>query len=224
MIQEMREMAESFGTGKDKNFSLIDKKKLAKDAKSMGKGVRFLKVKPLKEKEREGYIAYYSFDNINTLKVDQNPSGKTPLPQEGEGETEKEPMTFSFKSGRPATLIIKQPEQKFGPDSSSSGSNEATEESQDTSGFELMMQLMKGFRISFTVEPNGTIVETNATHVDGSRIILVDVDFEELVRNRDQFRELSAKRPNSMEETKKLLKNVKGIKIETAEETTVKFQ
>jgi hypothetical protein len=51
----------------------------------------------------------------------------------------------------------------------------------------------------------------------------MDLDFEQLICNRDKFKELTLRRPNSIEETKKLLKDIPGIKIEMADETVVKF-
>jgi hypothetical protein len=227
IVSQMEEMAKSFGAKEEKNkkgFSLIDKKKLVEEAKSMGKGVRFISAKPLSTKDQMGYISYYSFKDINTLMVKQDPSGKVPIEQESEQSPPEEPTKFSFKPGTPATLVIHSPGKSFAPDSASDGSKESQPEADDTSGLETMMEMMKGFRMSFVVECNGTITETNATNVNGSKVTLLDINFEQLIRNRDKFKEISMYPPKTPEEMKKSLKDIPGIKMELTQEVTMQFK
>lgn len=224
IVQQMQEFTQSFDETNKKKFSLIDKKKLIKDAATMGEGVYYLYVKQISEKEREGYIAYYSFQDINKLKINQNPSEKVSLPGEGESKAPDEPFTFSFQRGKLKTLIVKQPEITFTPDSASDTSQESPAAADDTSGLEMMMEMMKGFRVSIEVQVNGSIQKTNATYVNNNRVTLMEMDFEQLVRDREKFNTFSKQKPQTMEEAKQVLKDIPGIKLEMAKETTIQFQ
>jgi hypothetical protein len=224
LIQQMRELTQSFGGANKKGFNLIDKKKLIKDATAMGKGVYFQYVKPVSEKDREGYIAYYLFKDINELKINQNPSDKAPLPGEGESKSPNEPFTFSFQSGKQPTLTIRQPDMTFTPDSTSNKPEESPAAANDTSGLEMMIEMMKGLRVSIALEVKGTILKTDGMYVDGNRVTLMEMDFEQLIRDREKFCAISKHKPQTMEEAKQLLKDIPGIKFEMAKETTIQFQ
>ncbi|MBN1397716.1 MAG: hypothetical protein JXA06_06775 [Bacteroidetes bacterium] len=224
LVQQMEELSESFGENNNKKFSLIDKKKLIKDAAEMGEGVYFMYTKPVSDKDREGYIAYYSFKDINKLKINQNPSDKAPLPSDGESKAPKEPVTFSFKTGKEPVLIIRQPDASFTPDSEFVDADEPQEAADDTSGMEMMMEMMKGLRVSIAAEVNGKILKTNAAFVDNNRITLMEMDFEKLIRDREKFKEISKQKPKSMEEAKKLFKDIPGIKFETEKEISIQFR
>jgi hypothetical protein len=227
IINEMEEMAKSFGSDEEKgknSFNLIDKKKLVEEAKTMGKGVRFIQAKPITTKEQKGYVAYFSFKDINTLLIDQDPSGKTPILQESDAQSVKQPTKFLFTKGDPSTLIIHTSEKTFEPDTSSKDSTGSETAADDTSGIEMMMEMMKGFRISLAVQVNGTITETNATHVDGSKVTLMDVNFEKIMRDREKFKEISLRKPKTAEEVKHLLKDVPWMKLEIENEISIQFK
>ncbi len=223
-VQQMREFTQSFGEKNKKEFSLIDKKTLIKDAAAMGKGVHFMYVKPVTEKEREGYIAFYSFKDINELKINQNPSDKAPMPGEEVSKPPSEPLSFSFQNGKQPTLTIRQPEKTFTPDSISDNAEMSQPAADDSSGMEMMTEMMKGLRVSIALEVKGTILKTNATYVDANRVTLMEMDFEQLIRDREKFKAISLHKPQTMEEAKRLLKDIPGIKLETAAETTIQFQ
>jgi len=223
-VRQMQEFAENFDSKNKKGFSLIDKRKLIKDAASMGKGVYFMYAKPISEEDREGYIAYYSFKDINALKINQNPSEKAPLPSNGESKSPDELFTFSFHRGNQPVLTIRQPEVTFSPDSTPDDLEELPSADDDSSGMEMMMEMMKGLRVSIAAEVKGTILKTNATYVDANRVTLMEMDFEQLIRNRDKLYAISKQKPKTMEEAKQIFKDIPGIKFETAKEITIQFK
>jgi hypothetical protein len=222
--QQMQELTQSFGGTKTKGFNLIDKKILIKNATTMGKGVYYRYVEPISEKDREGYIAYYSFNDINLLKINQNPSDEVPLPGDGGPKPPQEPFTFSFQSGEPSTLTIRLPYMDLKPDSTSDNSQESSAAADDSSGLEMIMEMMKGFRMSLALQVNGTILKTNGSYVDDNRVTLIEIDFEQLIRDREKFCAISKHKPQTMEEAKQALKDIPGIKFEMAKETTIQFQ
>jgi hypothetical protein len=222
LIKQMQDLTQSFGD--KKGFSLIDKKTLIKDAAKMGNGVYFQYVKSISEKEREGYRAYYSFKDINALKLNQNPSDKIPLSNDGESKSPNEPFTFTFQSGNRPTLTIRQPDISFSPDSTSDNFKEPPAAADDTSGLDMMMEMFKGLRVSIALEVKGTILKTNAAYADANRVTLIEMDFEQLIRDRDKFTLISKQKPKTLEEAKQLLKDIPGVKFEMAKETTIQFQ
>jgi hypothetical protein len=227
VLNNIKEAAASIGAGQDSSaeeINLIDREKLLQEAKSMGKGVRFIDAKPFSANDLDGYIAYFEFTDINTVTLNQNPSGKTPMAKEADQTAAEEPVTFSLRRGQPSILTIHLPEKSFAPDSAETGSEESQPESNDTTGLSMMMSLMKGFRMSIAVQIEGKILEAEATHVDGNRVTLLEVDFEQLARDSNRFAELTKQQPQTVEEAKQLLKNIPGIKFEFLRNPSVRFQ
>jgi hypothetical protein len=74
------------------------------------------------------------------------------------------------------------------------------------------------------VEFQGSITETNAEYRDGSRVTLMEMDFNKLLSNPEKFKALAKGNPQSLQDSKALLKGLDGVKIESAPEVTVKFQ
>jgi hypothetical protein len=78
--------------------------------------------------------------------------------------------------------------------------------------------------MKLAVEVNGSIVDTNATYRDGSRVTLMDVDFGKLMEEGDKFDELMRSAPETVEEMKELLAGVESIKVETAQNIRIRFR
>jgi len=77
--------------------------------------------------------------------------------------------------------------------------------------------------VAMTVQVEGMILETDATHRDGSRVTLMVIDFEELLEAPEYLDELTERRPRSLEEAKELLKDFPGIKLELAPAIHIRF-
>jgi hypothetical protein len=79
-------------------------------------------------------------------------------------------------------------------------------------------------KITVALEVQGAITETNAQYRDGSRVTLMEMDFNKLLANPEKFKQLVKQNPQSLQESKTLLKGLDGVKIESAPEVTVKFE
>lgn len=207
-----------------KEFSLFDEDELRKESEDFGKGVRYVSGEELKDNGREGYRAVFEFDDVNKIKMNEDITDKTP--SMGEDETPEDNITFKFIKGSPATLMIYMPnddeeenevkeEIEVESDSNSAQDEEWTDE---------MKNLMKDFRISIQIELNGDIVETNATNVDGSTITLLEMSFNKLLEDPEKLKKLKGLDNASYEETKELLKDIPGVKLEMNEEVKVVFE
>ncbi|MBI4429754.1 MAG: hypothetical protein HY562_11625 [Ignavibacteriales bacterium] len=222
MIDQIKTIQEQFQdpNQKPKPFSVMDKDELNKRALQMGPGVQLVSTSKVAKAWGEGYKAVYSFRDINTLKVQQDPGKKAPsMGQEMEAEKKEEVMTFRMTRGKPATLEIMMTQGDWDRDTTEQETEEA-----DSATEAMMMEMLKGLRFTSSVEVQGAITETNASFRDGSRITLVDVDFEKLVADKEKFKQVSKAQPKTLEEAKMFFKDVPGLKFETNHTVTVKFQ
>jgi hypothetical protein len=226
-----------------KGFDLLDEKKLKEAASKMGTGVTFVSAKKLSNAKGEGYIATYAFTDINQLRIDQDRSDALPdagglggpggpgasgAPGGAEKKKEKsEPITFQFKKGKVAELIIKNPQGA--PDAKPDKSKAEKPAAEDTPGGEemamaMMQQMFKDMKLVVAVEVAGKIVKTDAEYVAGNRATLMEMDFGKLMANPEKFKQISKANPKTVEETKALVKGVEGIKVESKPSVSIQFQ
>jgi hypothetical protein len=67
-------------------------------------------------------------------------------------------------------------------------------------------------------------VETDATHRDGGRITLLEMDFGALLGDPESLERLVDLESTSPEKAKALLTQTPGMKVETREEVTIRFR
>jgi hypothetical protein len=79
----------------------------------------------------------------------------------------------------------------------------------------MMRSMFKGFRVGIDVVVAGKILKTNADHVAGSRVTLLEMDMEKLLANEAKLKEVQkALGPGaSVSELKPYLKDVQGLKM-----------
>ena len=87
-----------------------------------------------------------------------------------------------------------------------------------------MMKVFEGMRIAFSVEVEGTILETNAMHREGSRVTLIDIDFGKLIEMPERFKKIGQAQPKTLEEAKLLMKDIPGIKVDFNDEIIITFK
>jgi hypothetical protein len=236
-----------------RGFELLDEKKLKEAASGMGSGVTFVSAKKISNEKGEGYVATYAFTDINQLKIDQNRSNAMPdagglggpggpggpggfdapsapgaagAPGGQAKEGKAEPITFQFKKGKVAELIIKSPETAADPRGAKSKEEKAAESAPGGEEMAMMMmqQMFKDMKMVVAVEVAGKVVKTNAEHVKGNRVTMMEMDFNKLMANPAKFKELSKANPKTVEETKALVKGIDGIKVEAKPSVSIQFQ
>ena len=221
-----------------KGFDMFNEDELKEKASALGEGVTYVSGKKVVTGEAEGFHATYAFTDINKLKLNQNPSDKAPSeaggPAPGAKGEKKELIMFQFTKGPPATLIVKMPSQKPAdkpavtekPAVSEEPEPEEDEgmEEQDAAAAEMMKQMFKGMKIAIAIEVEGSIVETNATHREGSRVTLMEIDFGKLIADVEKFEKFAERQPETIEEVKSLMKDLPGIKVELNEQVMIKFK
>ncbi|MEP6669063.1 MAG: hypothetical protein ABJF10_07925 [Chthoniobacter sp.] len=204
--------------GGGKMPDLFDEAKLKAAAARMGDGVTFVSAKKIEGEQGQGFTAIYAFSDINKVKLDQNPGDALPDPGKVKASSsKKEPITFHFTKGSPAELTLAMPAPEFKP-------KKPQAEGMEDMAMQMMKQMFKDMRISLAIEVQGTISETNAEYRDGSRVTLMDMDFNKVLADPEKFKALAKANPQTLQEAKTLIKGLDGVKIETAPEVKIKFQ
>lgn len=206
-------------------FSILDRERLRERAGRMGPGVALVSAEPLSEEDAEGYVARYRFDDVRTLRINQNPgdrapvgSGSSPLPAKGEY------LTFEFTPGAVPELRVRMPRAPGAGEPPDGADPEPPKGPAGEATLAKARELFRGLRVAIAVEVEGTVLESNASHREGSRVVLMEVDFSELLEDPERWRELSRRRPRSLEEAKELLRDLPGVKVETEEEVRIRFR
>jgi hypothetical protein len=247
MVQGMAKMGAE--PGAETNFKLIDPEKLAAEAAAMGPGVTLISTEALSTPESEGYVARFAFTDINQLTLDQSPKDpaaeskpgvedQTPASDEptaeteaGDATSEKKPETIHFElsKGPEPVLIVHTPEDeadgKTGATDATGGAKEKVlpEGQERQMAMQMMQQMFKGMRVAVYVEVEGDIRETNAAYRDGSKVTLLDIRFDEILKDPERFERFAAAQPEGVEQVKALMKDLPGIKIEPSNTVQIQF-
>ncbi len=224
VVQMISAFAASFdSTGTDTaSFSLFKEDQLIADTAKYGSGVRYVSGKEVKKDGKEGYNVTYAFSNINDLKINQNPNSKIDMEGvEFEEDTAHEFLHFNFNPGEPSELTIRLPSMNDQDVSNEVSTQEDTASS--TEGMDELLKLMKDMRISLTLDVNGTITQTNASYVNGSSVTLFDINFNDLLDNPEKLKMFKQQNPKNLEEIKKIVENLPGVKVELNNPVNIKF-
>jgi hypothetical protein len=189
-----------------------------KTAEAMG--VTFVSGEPFKTAELEGYRARYSFDDISKIKVNMEQSATS---MAGSGaEAKQPPFSFGFDR-KPASslLTIQIPEQLPGapgqlPTLGGAGSSEA-EKAQAAQAMAMMKMMMKGMFIDVSLNLNGRLLKSNAPYVDGSKVTLIQIDFDKLLADESALQKLQGAKDL------KSMAAVPGFKIVSDPKITIEF-
>lgn len=139
-------------------------------ALAFGAGVELLDYSVETSESEVSFVAQFSFDSIEDLNV--SPAG----PGAGDDESLGGSFGFQFEPGNPALLTILAPD-------SGEGESTSPQEAAMMAGF--VGPLLQGADISMYLVPGDSIVDTNALYLDGDEIVLVDVDFDDLLEDQE---------------------------------------
>lgn len=205
---------------------LFSEKEMREAAPKLGEGVTFVSSKPIAAPGRTGRVAIYKFLDIAKVHVDQRPT--TPGGAQGgikqSGAPEEIGFAFARLPNGHSQLSILFPEPKLSdkkPDSRPTAGQPKKGAAPDAAQLEMMKKVFEGLKIDLAVEVAGPIVKTNSAYVEGNRVTLLQMDFEQLLQNQDQLSRMTE--PKSIEEAKAALKNIKGFKINVDKTVTIEF-
>ena len=205
--------------------TIFSNEKLAAEAANLGEGVSFVSSTPVTQGQMKGVKAIYSFKDFNTLKV------STALPDLNEGSTEMKgkgqplPMTLTRKGGNSIITLDMLDQLKKGAGAAADAPAKPADSEMPKEMMAMLAPMFKDMRVAISLEPQGTLVRTNATHVQGQRITLFDVAFGEIFADPAGIEKLEKLGNNpSLDQVRTALKGMKGIKINDVEKLEVEFK
>jgi hypothetical protein len=232
MAKQLQEMLKGFG-GADQAGNkagvadeMFSEKEMKEAATKFGTGVTFVSSKPIATADRVGRIATYAFTDITKVRINQkpeSPGGKDAPGSMGGDSPEDVTFTFAKNPAGTSTLKVLFPEPKFDQSGSTAGDGAKSPRKKPTpQELEMVKKLVDGLKIAIALETSGPIVKTNCPYVDGQRLTLLEMDFAELITNEQALEQVA--QPTSLEEAKKALQGIKGMKIALEKELMVEFK
>ncbi len=207
-------------SGEMKMDILPTKEKAAAKAAKMGEGVTLKSQEDIKSPDgREGVKVVYAFKDVTKLKYE-------PGDMKEKAEDGKPAITFGYAGD---TLTINLPQDAKASDAAKKDAAKAA--AQMPKDIEAQMAMMKpmfaGMRMSFKVKGGTGIASTDATHLEGDTITIMEMNFDKLLEKPEgmkKFAEMSGNKDMTPTEAAEAFKGLDGIKIETKEKVTVKLK
>ena len=195
---------------------IFSQEQAIKTAQSMG--VTFVSGEPIKSAEMEGYRARYRFDDITKIKINMQQGPDSLAPAAAQKEP---PFGFSFSRGAASSLLtIQMPDQKTPgafPGMPGAGGTSDADKAQAAQALAMMKMMMQGMFLDVSLAVDGRIIKSNANHVQGSKITLLQVDFDKLLAD-----EAAMKRLEGAKDLKGLA-DIPGLKIVTEPKVVIEF-
>lgn len=196
-----------------------------KKSLSFGEGVSYVESSEINMENKMGYNALYSFDDVNKIKISQDPDSNSPLDMDDMPDTSgKNNLTFEFKKGNPSHLLIYVPikemeDEIIKEESAKEDSSIITEEEK-----EQLLQLMGDFKIESKIKINGEIKKSNAAFISGSEITILSIDLTKLIDDIDKLQKLNEIGFKNFSQLIEFIKNIPGFKMELQNKIFVEFE
>lgn len=181
--------------------------------------VRFVSGEPIQNGDMQGYRAKYAFDDVSQIRVNLNQSASAASMNAGTNGTAP-PFGFVLERRPQSSLLtITLPEQAPG---AAGGVPKMPElNSPDLQNNPQIMEMMKvmarGMFLDVSIVADGRVLQTNAPYVEGSRVTLLQLDFDKLLASEGALQKLQ------QVNDPRLLKDVPGVKVATGPKLTIEF-
>lgn len=195
------------------------------EAAKLGEGVTFVEAKPIDTKEAKGMREVYAFKDVTKLKVSQKPSSPGGPPAPG-GSDADDSMKFGFTKAANgnAVLTVSMPDLKAAVKPSPGAKSPAAAPEAPPEAIDMMKQMFKGLRIAIAIEPEGKLVQTNSPFVEGSRVTIMEMNFDSLLADEAKLKQFNAAMESgSIADAKRLMKGLQGVKISLDPEVKIEF-
>ena len=226
MSHAFRQQAGAMMDAKGGGSMIPTEAKLREQAAAMGAGVRFVSATPYKTAGFEGVTALYAFDDVKKLKLnmEQAIAGAMNSPAGAAKMDPKADVKLTFtREGDRTVLVIGMPEV---PEPSAEAKKQAaatTKQAETSPQVEAMMkQMIQGLLMEVAVNIDGRILKTNAPFVEGSRVVLLRMDGNEMLKSGQGAAQLM--RLGQKPDFREALQNVPGLKVVTLPEVRIEFR
>jgi hypothetical protein len=214
MGAQMVAMMAGFGGGgapgaPDPMAKMYDEAQYKAKAANYGEGVEYVKLEKVERNGGKGVKVHYKFADINKLSFE--PGGGMDdmagsLPGAGAAKPKKAPWKIAFADGKLTITAPDAPEGIEKPDvPEGAGEGMPPEAAAMFAGMRMTAALV--------IEPG--IAKTNATHVEGNKITLMDIKMDEVLQNPEAMKAMQGVDMKDRKAMEEALKDVKGVKVET---------
>ncbi len=193
-------------------------------AADLGPGVTFVSAEEINTKTAVGVRVTYAFKDINQLSV--NPKPDAAVGTAGAGASSEDALKFRFmrkQNGNSVLTVVfprseakEKKEQPPLPATAEAGAQQLA----------MARQMFKGLHMGLSIDVDGKVVKTNSPYAEGSRVTLMDIDFDPLLSDEEGFKSLNSKLEQAKGDdlkTMEALKGIKGLKITTDPEVSIEF-
>jgi hypothetical protein len=185
-------------------------------AAALGPGVTYVSSQPVSTAVGEGRDATYAFADVSQLRVSTQPPPPGGASIQAAGiSTVGDTLTFSFarQPDGNSVLHVNVPESSL---VNSLSTNAAAPQQMS-----MIKSLLAGAHVLLAVEPDGRLVQTNSAYADGSRVTLLEVDLDQLLRDEALIgRVQAAKTPD---ELRAAIKDAPGLKLTLEKDIAIEF-
>jgi hypothetical protein len=196
-------------------------------ASDLGQGVTFVSAEKIDTKTAAGVRVTYAFKDINQLAV--NPKPAAAMGTAGAGASSQDALKFRFNrkpdGNAVLTVVFASSKPEAVKEQAVTLPPPASPE-ESAQQMAMMKQMFKGLHLGMAVDVEGKVVKTNSPYVEGSKVTLMDIDFDPLLSDEEGLKALSAKMETAMGDDRKTmeaLKGIKGLKITTDPEISIEF-
>ena len=218
----------AFGGGSGQDVNPISEEQARAAATSMGSGVTYLSSTPISNGDAQGRAIVYAFTDINQVRISQQPPapGGVTIRAPGVNTADSQAVTFALArqpDGNMLLRVIIPIPSAPPPGTPPPGTPPPAAAGPRPSPQQVAMirQLIAGAKLSIAVEPSGHLVRTSSPFVEGQRVTLLDLDFDEVTKDEAVVSRLQSVR--SVDDAKAALKDVPGVKINFDPEITIEF-
>lgn len=209
-----------------KTLELFNESDARARATKMGEGVRFVSSRKITAEGMEGQETTYAFSDISKLKLNEKPEAPSMTGRQASSSGSAKETTFRFSKlpnghSQLVAVFSQSPPRKTSDESVVEPSKAAKVPTAEQ--LEQAKKLFAGLRIGMAVEVQGNLVRTNSVYQDGKKVILLEMDFSELLSNDTLLQQAAAIKGQNLDEAKELLKGLKGFKINLDPEVSIEF-
>jgi hypothetical protein len=223
-LAQLQQLAALGGSGGSQNFDPLSEQQARDAAAGLGPGVTYVSSMPISTNEGQGRDITYAFRDINQLHLAQTPPapGGLSVNSPGLGTDAQVAFALTRQPDGGSLLRVITPRAPLAPGAGNAAPGLGGNNLPSADQMALIRPMFAGARMSLAIEPAGQLIRTSSPYVDGQRVTLLDVDIDSLLANDALLKSLQAAK--SPDETKNLLKDVPGIKLNLDPEVTIEFR
>lgn len=192
---------------------MFKEEKAREKTAALGEGVEYVKTEMFEKDGRKGARVHYKYADINKVTlspgdaVDDMEGGQAPAGDDKKEDTVK----FAYADGK---LRIIVPPADFDEMNMDEGDG-------DPQQMAMMKPMLAEMRITMKLVIADGISETNASHVEGGAITLMDIQVGKMLDHKDALKKISETAKTDMDAAKAEFAKLDGIKMETKDDVTV---